>query len=342
MNFSNKLFSIEDWKFRFTRRAVPLFRKNWPTRTNKTISPTRVAIVTVNYNTKELLARLIFSLRRFVNQEVVIGPIVVVDNNSKDGSVEMITELTQKGIIFSILNKRQAYHGPGLNQGMELLRMRAASGEPEFAEIDYVFIVDSDVFICRNEVFSDAIKAMQAARSPLSGEFFACEDLPGGYAHVSSMLFDPATTWRRGFLPFEEHGVPALEFQRTITDNGLIRFDFPYRSHFYLIHLWSGTLKVICSSNESNNKYFEWATTDIPSRASMDDKEKYIIAEFEECYRRFVPTFDISAVVEACSSNKEIHLKRPYELIPNESFMPSGIVSEIGLVAYGSYKHRPQ
>ena len=328
------LFSFKAWQWRVNRRLRPVFRKDWPARTGgaATRRP-RIAVVTVNYNTAPLLARLVFSLRRITDDNVEIGPIVVVDNNSTDGSVEFLKKMDEAGAITAVLNRRQKYHGPGLNQGMELLLQNARSGKPGFTDIDYVFVVDSDVFICRGEVFSDAIKAMHAVRSPMAGEFEPNEYIAGGYSHVSSLLFDPVLLWRRGFHPFEEHGVPALEFQRTVIKNRQTRLDFPFRTHLYLIHLWSGTLKAICSANEKDNKYFDWASADLPKRSSLDQKTEYVLEEFEQLFRTAVPNFEPTAVAAACTEASRLRLKRPYEVAPATPFSPSGTISDDGFVA---------
>ena len=53
-------------------------------------TPGRVAVVTVSYNTRELTALLLWSLRRILAWESL--EIVVVDNGSKDGSAELLGE----------------------------------------------------------------------------------------------------------------------------------------------------------------------------------------------------------------------------------------------------------
>ncbi len=337
MNFRSDLFSAAAWRDRITRRVNPWARFNWPTPSSKNSSEIpKIAIVTVNYNTKQLLARLVFSLRRLADTNCSIGPIVVVDNNSTDGSVAMIEALARAGVVDPVLNKRQLYHGPGLNQGMEYLRGKAQQGVPGYADIDYVFVVDTDVFICRPDVFSHAIRSMKLANCHMAGELETeggAAYVDGGYVHVSSLLFDPAVSWRRGFQPFEEHGVPALEYQRSIVRHQLPRLNFPFRSHFYLVHLWSGTLKAICSAKESDNKYFDWAAANVATSSLIDQKTAYVIEEFERIFRAEVPVFNEEQLVHACTENTRLFLKRPCEVAPPEGFTPSGKLSDTGFVA---------
>jgi glycosyltransferase involved in cell wall biosynthesis len=323
MKLLESFSSAKKWQWRISRRINPWMRVNWPVRSPRNAADRpRIAIVTVNYNTASLVARLVFSLRRFVDASVILGPIVVVDNKSTDGSVPLLRHLADAGLVDVIFNQTQMYHGPGLNQGVDFLLKNALAGKQGYADIDYVFVVDSDVFICRGELFSDAIKAMNSVYSAMAGEFEANEYIEGGYAHVSSLLFDPAVCWRRGFHPFEEHGVPALQFQRTLIKRREPRLDFPFRSHFYLIHLWSGTLKSICSANEKSNKYFDWASADLPTRASLDEKTKFVLEEFEQCFRTAVPVFESAIIAAACGDPAHLRLTRPYEIAPKSVFAP--------------------
>ena len=56
----------------------------------------KVAVVTVSYNTRELTALLLWSLRTIVNWPDL--EIVVVDNGSADGSAELLAEAAQAGL----------------------------------------------------------------------------------------------------------------------------------------------------------------------------------------------------------------------------------------------------
>jgi dolichyl-phosphate beta-glucosyltransferase len=60
----------------------------WP---DRPAAPDRVAVVTVSYNTCELTALLLWSLRRVLEWEPL--EIVVVDNGSKDGSAELLAKI---------------------------------------------------------------------------------------------------------------------------------------------------------------------------------------------------------------------------------------------------------
>ena len=314
MNLLHRLFDRQAWKWRIQRRLHPLLRRNWPAHSGRDSSqPPTVAVVTVNYNTKELLAKLIFSLRRIVGQDGWLGPIVVVDNHSTDGSVEMLQALAKAKIVTPIFNHVQKYHGPGLNQGIELLAQKARAGEAGFEKIDYVAVVDSDVRMLRGDIFPDTIAFMTKQGAALVGEIAEHEGIPGGYAHVCTLLFDPAKVWRRGFSPFEEHGVPALEFQRSMVRRNVSRCSFPFTTQQYTLHLWSGTLKVINASGLHTNKYFKWSQIIADNILPSEYAIPYLLDEFDEVFRSEVPSLEPSDIVHACAKQDRIKLKRPYE-----------------------------
>ena len=314
-----RLFSIPAWRSRFNRRVLPWCRPSWTKGAPKKGSAPCVAVITVNYNTKNLLARLIFSLRRVVDGVARLGPIIVVDNNSTDGSRELIRHLSDQHVVFGILNDQQRYHGPGLNQAMAFLLDRRRSGDPRFTQIDYVYVVDSDVIVTKGEIFDAALTALKSSGSCMAGELEVAQNayIEGGYLHVSSLLIDPLATWRKGFIPFEEHGVPALAFQQSVIRNGLTRLWFPFYSRFYAIHLWSGTMKAICTANEQDNKYFAWAKANLPVQSSIDAGSTSILQEFETVFQEAIPALDPELITNACLSASRIRLKKAYELEPS-------------------------
>src|SRR5947209_3991930 len=93
---------------------------SWPINTNQTKSPQTTAIVTVNYNTKQLIVQLLWSLYHFLKPSG-FAEILVVDNNSSDGSQELLRKLSDEKLISYIENKENLYHGPALNQAFDTL-----------------------------------------------------------------------------------------------------------------------------------------------------------------------------------------------------------------------------
>ena len=97
----------------------------------------QLSIIIINYNTKDLIVQCINSIPMGLgNTDILSYEIIVVDNASTDGSVEMIRSIfTTVKIIQNSVNKGYAY---AVNRGIE-----AASGE-------YLLILNSDIMFTNN------------------------------------------------------------------------------------------------------------------------------------------------------------------------------------------------
>lgn len=295
-------------------RYSPRLRLNWPApKSEKSNRPSRIAVVVVNYNTIKHISHLLFSLCRVVGREQ-FSEVVVVDNNSKDGSLEVLCALKEAGLITLIANTRQQYHGPGLNQAMRYLAAKARRDEKN--RPDYILILDSDVVVLRPTIIEDMLPEALKIKAGLVGEIEPYEYIKGGLAHISSILIDPQQVWRRGIRPFEEHGVPDLEFQRSLVRRGIHRHHFPLRSDFYLLHLWGGTLRQVRDTGLKDNKYYEWAATGV-TKSGVEDlpQNHYLLEEFYRVFQTEVPELTPVAMLKACQSKKRITLLRPLELL---------------------------
>ena len=108
----------------------------WP---DRPVTPGQVAVITVSFNTRELTALLLWSLRRILEWDSL--EIVVVDNGSKDGSAELLAGIAAAGGCRLLANATNRAHGPALTQAMSFL----ASRESDLPE--WVWVLDSDVVI---------------------------------------------------------------------------------------------------------------------------------------------------------------------------------------------------
>src|SRR5262252_164480 len=132
----------------------------WPGRSGA--GQEKVAVVSVSYNTRELTALLLWSLRTIVNWPDL--EIVVVDNGSADGSAELLAEAAQAGICVLLANDVNRQHGPGLNQAISWLASRRG---PLPA---WIWILDSDVVAARPDALSAALAIARAHSAALVGE----------------------------------------------------------------------------------------------------------------------------------------------------------------------------
>src|SRR5713101_809716 len=88
-------------------------RTPWPLSSGPTRSHGQpLGIVVANFNTRRLIAQLVFSLYRLLGRGE-FAQLVVVDNASTDGSRELFNALHDAGLIHVIRNRSQRYHGVG-------------------------------------------------------------------------------------------------------------------------------------------------------------------------------------------------------------------------------------
>ena len=304
-------------------RCAGIFRRNWPKRLPGTTAPPNIAAVVVNFNTAEHIAALIFSLCRILGRNRLTR-IVVVDNGSTDNSPALLQTLARAGLINVIFNRRQRYHGPALTQGVNYLARLARRAKQPQDLTDYLWVLDSDVIVLRHDVLDDAVRQMRQADAALAGQFQPDPSMTEPYAHISSLLLDPAALWRRPIPPFVQHGAPAFALQEKMLRCGLRRVDFPFRAAGYLIHLTRATLNAICANDDQSNLYFQWAQDHHHSAYHADAHGPYLHEEFAEEFARAVPRLSPESLVEACLAPDLIKLNRPAQ-ITNRPTSSSGL-----------------
>jgi glycosyltransferase involved in cell wall biosynthesis len=211
----------------------------------------RVAVVSASYNTRELTGFLLWSLRRIVTWRGL--EIVIVDNGSRDGSAELLTEAARAGICVVLANDVNRQHGPGLNQGISWL---ASQPGPLPA---WIWILDSDVIAARPEVLSAALAAAQSESAALVGEpqwdpWHQVERF-GLY----SLLLDPARVWRPGIGPFTDGGDPSFDLLSSAVRSGLRPAAFPFTTECHLIHRGRGSLAAVFEAGDRSHPLYDWA-----------------------------------------------------------------------------------
>jgi hypothetical protein len=217
-----------------------------------------VGVVMVSFNTRQATAQAIYALLRTIRQPAV--RLVVVDNASDDGSVPMLKALAAAGLCQVIFNAEQRYHGPGLNQALDHLAAAQACANPT-DRVGYVWVLDSDCIVLRPDTLTTATRLMTDTGVGLVGQWIFDDWHHGDMMGLHCLLIDPRQVWRDPIAPFEEHGSPSENLQRSAMSNGISAAELPFTRDGYAVHLGRTTLRSIAERDDRPNRYFDWATS---------------------------------------------------------------------------------
>lgn len=258
-----------------------------------------VGVVTVNWNTRGLLARLVFGLRRVLPPGDV-GEIVVVDNASDDGSVELARALEAAGVVRLIANDENRYHGLGLTQGVDALL--------ESGDIDLVWALDTDVLVLRKDAVRAAAQSLREHNAVLAADL---DDYAPEPPHVTterlsacSILFDPAVVWRAPHSRFRHDGEPSRQLQADLVAHGHRLLAFPFCARGYILHLGRATLAEVRRRGDVDNEFSDWAATHHEPHYGLRPDGSQLASEFERAYRAAVPDDDPATLVTALSRSE--------------------------------------
>jgi len=245
--------------------------------------------VTVSYNTRELTAFLLWSLRTIVSWPGL--EIVVVDNGSRDGSAQLLTEAERGGVCTVLANPGNCHHGPGLNQAISHLAARPES-RPE-----WIWILDSDVVAVRPDALSAAITMARERSAALVGEPQRDQWHPDGRFGMYSLLMDPAVAWRPmpGVVggenreeagPFADGGDPSLGLLARAAGLGIPVASFPFAAAGHVIHRGRGSLAAVHAAEDRSHPFYEWAkdhhAPHFAGIAGADQRYHALLREFRQ------------------------------------------------------------
>lgn len=281
-------------------RLEHMLRVPWPARSGGSEAGDRAAIVVVNYDTRVLLSHLIFSLCRILGRDQFTA-LVVVDNGSRDGSVELLRALHEAGLVHLIANRRQRYHGPALNQALSWLARRQATVATA-ERVDYILVLDSDTLVLRRDAIGDAVAAMRAHGAAVAGEIYQHPDADP-LVQLNSLMLDPTMVWRRRFPPFFDDGDPARALQLAVRAAGLRIEHFPFLHHSYVLHLGCGTLGRIAHAEETDHPLYGWALHHRNPHYTNHPLGSRLHHAVLDAYRSEVSDDSPAALVAACRRN---------------------------------------
>jgi hypothetical protein len=292
-------------------------RSPWPAATRRRGSSGRqtVGIVVASFNTRRLIAQLVFSLYRLLGRDQ-FAQLVVVDNASTDGSRELLNALHRAGLMHLIRNRRQRYHGPALTQGVSWLARRQRDSVRS-GRIDYVWVLDSDVIVLRRDTVRAALDVFRRSDAALVGQktgnaaYDRLLQHNRQMLHPCSLMLDPAAVWRPPIPPFVEDGAPATALQVAADERELRLEPFPFVEERYVLHLGRGTLREVANSGDTVNRYHAWAVghRDYHFAGQMDGAELY--GAFCELFDAEVGDVRPESLVRACRASRLLSVESP-------------------------------
>ena len=270
----------------------------WPQ--HRSLRASGVAVATVNHDTAELVALLVWSLYRVLNTNA-LSDIVVVDNGSSDGSAELLAGMAEAGLCQLVVNETNRQHGPGVNQALAQLAERANDTGQAPA---WVWLLDSDCVLARPDALDSALRRATTAGAAVIGE--SQWDPWHGVKRFGShcLLVDPSRTWREPIVVFEAGGDPSFGFLTSCQAAGLALAEFGFLSDGYVIHRGRGTLARLVEAEERSNPLYGWA---VEHHEAHFGGVTGAAERYEQLLTRFrdeVPRLDAETLVPACSGGR--------------------------------------
>ncbi len=245
----------------------------WP---DRPVTPGRVAVITVSFNTRELTALLLWSLRRILEWESL--EVIVVDNGSDDGSAELLARIAAAGGCRLVANAANRMHGPALTQAMSFL----ASCESDLPQ--WVWVLDSDVVIIRPDALKKALERADETTAAIVGESWWDQWHEKDRFLAYSLLIDPVRVWRDGIEPFVDGGDPAFDLLESANATGETLAEFSFVRDRYVIHRGRSSLMAVWESGDTTHPDYEWTLEHHEPHFGLVDGAA---AGHEELLRRF-------------------------------------------------------
>ena len=203
-------------------------------------------VVSVSFNTKKLTSLLLWSLHRIL--EPMDLSIVMVDNGSTDGTVDLLRRAEEAGLCHVLPNPVNLGHGPALNLAVGQVPVTA----------DWVWVLDSDCVVTRPDALTapitlhpDAAIIGEAQWDPWRARF---------RPELFSLLMSREAHSHEAVAPFTDDGDPAWDMLASPEIKGLRIESFPFTTNGYLVHLGRASLAAVIEIDDRSNPLYDWAT----------------------------------------------------------------------------------
>lgn len=251
-----------------------------------------VSVVTVSFNTIELTALLLWSLHRILDDHVEV---LVVENGSSDGSRQLLEEASEAGLCRLLANDQNTHHGPALNQAIGALVEQPTPPR-------YVWILDSDVVICRGDVLREALPIADRSGAAIVGERHWDQWKEVHRFELYSLLIDPVQVWRPGAPTFLDDGDPSFDLLAASQQAGQATEDFPFAADGYLIHRGRASLAGVVASDDRSHPLYEWAVDHHEPHFGGIPGARERYETIRTRFRSEVGSVDAPSLIAACQS----------------------------------------
>jgi len=192
----------------------------------------RLALVTVNFSTTAYLKLMLLTLAEQERLDL-LERIVVVDNGSRDGGVELLRRLAAEIPRLHLVERRHRLtHGAGMRAGVRALdRLDGRSPSPS----NVVLFCDTDVVFRHPRALATVAEAVADTGAALVGEVRAGANVePDIQASFFAVRRDVLA--RRDIAPLVHDGAPAYRMQRSIWTAGLPVVNLPTNHGGLILH----------------------------------------------------------------------------------------------------------
>lgn len=241
----------------------------------------------MSFNTRKLTALLLWSLHRIL--EPTDLSIVMIDNASTDGTVDLLRQAEDAGLCHLVLNPVNLGHGPALDLVLD-------QAIPAMSE--WVWVLDSDCLVARPDALSAPL-ALHPDAAVIGEEHW---DPWRGRARLElySLLVSRAALDHAEVAGFTDGGDPAWEMLASAERAGLHVESFPFSAGGYVVHLGRASLAAVVEGDDRSNPLYEWALDHHePHFGGVDGAPDRYAAIVEQFEREVGPALDIVAALRS-------------------------------------------
>lgn len=193
--------------------------------------PCRFSLITVNFSTTHYLKLMLATLAEQTSLKYLAN-IVIIDNGSRDGGVDFLTQLSDRiDSIHLVKNRFNTTHARGLRLGIDYLSRLEEKGN----DAGNAFLICDTDIVFRNpntiEDLATLIEDDAAFIGELRHGFY-----PYPEAQASFFAMPRSVYHRDDIAPIVHHGAPTYFMQRSIWRAGLKIVDFPSNHGGYILH----------------------------------------------------------------------------------------------------------